>query len=85
MQNFNTKVATNTESVLRNKGTVRVVEGVSVEFVSHSDSHHIRIQKYTANHAKLNDRPYVVVATGRGYATLANAVRAMYKNGFAPL
>lgn len=81
----NVKVATYPKSAAENAGNTRVVEGVNVEFVSFGQPCHINKQKFTKDYSKYNDRPYVVVATGRGYKSLANAVRALFKHGFQPI
>lgn len=83
--NHNVKVATYPASVANNAGQTRCVEGSTVEFVCLGQPCHISKQKYTKDYSKISERPYVVEATGRGYKTLGNAVRALFKNGFEPI
>lgn len=66
-------------------GNTRVVDGSTVEFVASHAPCHIRYQKYTKDYARYNSRPYIVVATGKGYSMADNAVRALLQHGFNPL
>lgn len=83
--NFNVKLATYPDVVKAKAGEARVVEGVVVEYVGYGQPCHIRFDKYTSDYRHLKARPYVVVATGQGYAKLDNAVRALFKHEFNPL
>jgi hypothetical protein len=79
------KVAVKPGSAQNNAGQVRIVEGAPVEFVAFGSPCHIRVQKYTKDYRNVNARPFVLDSNGRGYASLAAAIRALFKNGFVPV
>lgn len=83
--NLNVKLATYPDIVKANAAKTLVVEGAMVEYVCLGQPCHIQFEKYTSDYKQMKSRPYVVVSTGRGYASLDNAVRAMFKEGITSI
>ena len=56
-------------------GTTAIVGGWPVVYVSAADAPKIKHQKYTQDYTRASTRPWKV--GGRGYGSLANALRAL--------
>ena len=61
------RVGTYPDIVQAKAGNERVIDGWRVEFVTHSQPHHIRFEKYTADYKERRARPYLV--GNRGFKT----------------
>lgn len=59
-------------------GKTSVVEGVEVQRVAYAEDGEIHFQRYTKDYRNSNSRPYIY--RGRGFATLAAAVRAVLRD-----